>query len=187
MDGGVGGYLLSHVLLFWPPRTVAHKTPLSMGFPKQEYWSGLPFPSLGTLPDPETELRSFAMQSISCFAVSLWTEPPGEPRWWIISNYSAWGDRESSLFSCLISVYVQDQVNEELYIQFKGQHAFEIWTGEFFNTYLLAALGLCCRAQALCCWGRLSLAAVSGGYSLTVVCGLLVAGFFFLQRTAPEA
>ena len=32
--------------------TVAHQTPLSMGFPRQKYWSGLPFPSLGNLPNP---------------------------------------------------------------------------------------------------------------------------------------
>ena len=34
------------------PRTLAHQGPLSMGFPRQEYWSGLPFPSPGDLPDP---------------------------------------------------------------------------------------------------------------------------------------
>ena len=34
------------------PWTVARQAPLSMGFPRQEYWSGLPFPSLGDLPDP---------------------------------------------------------------------------------------------------------------------------------------
>ena len=32
--------------------TVAHQAPLSMGFPRQEYWSGLPFPSPGNLPNP---------------------------------------------------------------------------------------------------------------------------------------
>ena len=37
------------------PRTVAHQAPLSMGFSGQEYWSGLPFPSPGHLPDPEME------------------------------------------------------------------------------------------------------------------------------------
>ena len=35
--------------------TVAHQVSLSMGFPRQEYWSGLPFPSPGDLPDPRTE------------------------------------------------------------------------------------------------------------------------------------
>ena len=37
--------LVSHVQLFVTPWTVAHHTPLSMGFPSQEYWSGFPFPS----------------------------------------------------------------------------------------------------------------------------------------------
>ena len=38
--------------------TVASQGPLSMGFPRQEYWSGLPFPSLGDLPDPDIEPAS---------------------------------------------------------------------------------------------------------------------------------
>ena len=41
--------------------TVAHQAPLSMGFPKQEYWSGLLFPSAGDLPDPGTEPTSPAL------------------------------------------------------------------------------------------------------------------------------
>ena len=40
------------------PWTVTHKAPLSMKFPKQEYWSGLPFLSLGDLPDPVIEPMS---------------------------------------------------------------------------------------------------------------------------------
>ena len=40
---------------FATPRTVAHQAPLSMGFSRQEYWSGLPFPSPGDLPDPGME------------------------------------------------------------------------------------------------------------------------------------
>ena len=42
---------------------VACQVPLSMGFSRQEYWSGLPFPSLGDLPNPETEPRSPALQA----------------------------------------------------------------------------------------------------------------------------
>ena len=53
--------------------TVAHQTPLSMEFSKQEYWSGLPFPSPGDLPDPGIEPRSPALQ-----ADSLPSEPPGK-------------------------------------------------------------------------------------------------------------
>ena len=57
-----------------PPWTVAHKAPLSMGFPKKEYQSGLPFPSPGDIPDPGIEPASPALQ-----ADSLLSEPPGEP------------------------------------------------------------------------------------------------------------
>ena len=55
--------LLSRVRLFATPWTVAHQTSPSMGFSRQEYWSGLPFPSPGDLPDPGIELRSPAFQA----------------------------------------------------------------------------------------------------------------------------
>ena len=51
---------LSHVRLFATPWTVAYQVPPSMGFSRQEYWSGLPFPSLD-LPDPGIEPRSPAL------------------------------------------------------------------------------------------------------------------------------
>ena len=47
------------------PRTVARQAPLSMGFFRQEYWSGLPFHSPGYLPDPGTEPRPPALQANS--------------------------------------------------------------------------------------------------------------------------
>ena len=47
------------------PQTVAHQAPLSMGFSRQEYWSGLPSPSPGDLPDPGTEPGSPALQADS--------------------------------------------------------------------------------------------------------------------------
>ena len=53
--------LLSHVQLSATPWTVAHQAPLPMGFSRQEYWSGLPFPSLGDLSDPRIELMSPAL------------------------------------------------------------------------------------------------------------------------------
>ena len=46
---------LSHVQLFATPWTVAYQVPLSVGFSRQEFWSGLPFPSPGDLPDPGIE------------------------------------------------------------------------------------------------------------------------------------
>ena len=54
--------------------TVAHQALLSMGFPRQEYWSGLPFPSLGDLPDSGIKPRSPVLQ-----ADSFSSEPPGKP------------------------------------------------------------------------------------------------------------
>ena len=46
---------------FVTPRTVTFQAPVSMGFPRQEYWSGLPFPSPGDLPDPGIKLASPAL------------------------------------------------------------------------------------------------------------------------------
>ena len=57
--------LLSHARLFATPWTVAHQAPLSIGFSRQEFWSGLPFPSPGDLPHPETESVSPAWQADS--------------------------------------------------------------------------------------------------------------------------
>ena len=64
----------SPVLLFVTPWTVAHQAPQSMGFSRQEYWSGLPFPSPGDLPCPGIEHRSPALQ-----ADALTSEPSGKP------------------------------------------------------------------------------------------------------------
>ena len=55
----------SHVRLFAIPWTVAHQAPLSMGFSRQEYWSGLPFPPPGDLPDPGIELASLLSPALA--------------------------------------------------------------------------------------------------------------------------
>ena len=67
---------LSHVQLFVTPCTVAYQLPPSLGFSRQEYWSGLPFPSPGDLPNPGIELISAALQADS-LALS---QSPGKPR-----------------------------------------------------------------------------------------------------------
>ena len=54
---------LSRVWLFATPWTAAHQAPPSMGFSRQEYWSGLPFPSSGDLPDPGIKPTSPALQA----------------------------------------------------------------------------------------------------------------------------
>ena len=66
------GKSLSRVQLFATPWTVAHQAPPSMGFSRQEYWSGWPLPSPADLPKPGIEPESPALQ-----ADSLPSEPPG--------------------------------------------------------------------------------------------------------------
>ena len=61
--------------LFATPWTVAHQTPQSMEFSRQEYWSGLPFPSPGGLPNPGIEPGSPAL-----WADALLSEPPEKPK-----------------------------------------------------------------------------------------------------------
>ena len=64
---------LSRVRLFMTPWTVAYQASPSMGFSRQEYWSGLPFLSPGDLPDPGIEPRSPTLE-----ADALTSEPPGK-------------------------------------------------------------------------------------------------------------
>ena len=66
--------------LFGIPWTVAYQAPLSVGFPRQEYWSGLSFPSPGDLPNPGTE-------SVSCFAGGFFTAVPPEK---LTVGYASW-------------------------------------------------------------------------------------------------
>ena len=65
---------LSRVRLFATPWTVAYQAPASMGFSRQEYWSGLPFPSPGALPNPGIEPGSPTLE-----ADTLTSEPRGKP------------------------------------------------------------------------------------------------------------
>ena len=69
-----GEWLLSRVRLFATPWIVAYRAPPSMGFSRQEYWSGLPCPSPGDLPDPGIEARSPALE-----VEALTSEPLGKP------------------------------------------------------------------------------------------------------------
>ena len=68
----------SRVQLFATQRTVARQAPLSMGFPGQEYWSGLPFPSPGDLPNPGVECTSL-LGLLHWQAGSFPLAPPGKP------------------------------------------------------------------------------------------------------------
>ena len=68
---------LTHVQLFVTPWTVANQAPLSMGFPRQEYWSGSPFPTSRDLPDPEMEPTSLSTPGLA--GGFFTTAPPEKP------------------------------------------------------------------------------------------------------------
>ena len=76
--GGLVAKSCPSLSILW---TVAHQAPLSVGFPRQEDCSGLPFPSLGDLPNPGITPRSPALQ-----VDSLPTDPPGKPKDTLVSN-----------------------------------------------------------------------------------------------------
>ena len=72
-----GGSLVTKLCLtLGTPWIVACQAPQSMGFPRYEYWSGLPFPSTGHLPDPETEALA-----PHCLRSSFTTEPLSVQQW----------------------------------------------------------------------------------------------------------
>ena len=69
---------LSRVQLFVAPWAVAHQAPLSMEFSRQEYWSGLSFPTPGDLPDPGVEPES--LSSCALAGGFFTTVPPWKPQ-----------------------------------------------------------------------------------------------------------
>ena len=73
---------LSCVWLLATPWTAAYQAPLSMVFSRQQYWSGLPFPSPGDLRNPGIEPRSPALQTDA-----LPSEPPGKPKYSIKAKW----------------------------------------------------------------------------------------------------
>ena len=79
--------MLSHVRVFATPWTVVRQAPLSMGFSRQGYWSGLPFPSTGDVPNPGTEPECPA--SLALAGGSFTTEPLGSPCV-LIGDYTLW-------------------------------------------------------------------------------------------------
>ena len=102
----------------WSIWTVAHQAPLSMGFSRQEYWSGLPFPPPGDLPDPEIEPTSPASPALAWGFFT--TETLGKPRSRNSELYSefvvCWTDwfqigkgvcQGCILSSCLFNLYVE--------------------------------------------------------------------------------
>ena len=70
-NGMARASMLNHVWLCVTLWTVAHQAPLSMGFSRQEYWSGLPFPTPGDLPDPGIEPMSPVSPALQADALQL--------------------------------------------------------------------------------------------------------------------
>ena len=79
MEIKVHARMFSRIPLFATPWTAAHQAPLSVEFPRQEYWSGLPFPSPGDLPNPGIESGSLESLVSPALAGGFFTtEPPGK-------------------------------------------------------------------------------------------------------------
>ena len=74
-SGGAGGLVAKLCLTLATPWTVDRQAPLSISFPRQEYWSGLPFPSPGDLSDPGIEPMSPTLAGRF-----FTTEPPGNAK-----------------------------------------------------------------------------------------------------------
>ena len=96
---------LSHVQLFATPWTVACQAPLSMGFFRQEYWSGLPFPPPGGLPNPGIEPVSLVSPVLA--GRFFTTEPPEKPFQDLFSsNFQV---NNTVLLLTVITLYVHPQ------------------------------------------------------------------------------
>ena len=91
-------YVLRCVLLFATSWTVAHQAPPSMGFSRQEYWSGLPCPPPGDLPDPGIKPVSPAL--VGGFYT---TAPPGKMAYSPLKNLSICFHLQTSLFGAASS------------------------------------------------------------------------------------
>ena len=140
------------------PWTVTCQSPLSMGFSRQEYWSGLSFSPPGDFPNPRIEPRSPTLQ-----VDSLPTEPPGKPPGWII-------------FHCIDTPYAVCW-SVELIVVWVVSFFFDYYgycCNEHSCTVFFSFIIFGCAGSWLLCVG-FSPVAASGGYSLVVMRGLHVA------------
>ena len=154
------------------PWTVALQAPLSMGFSRQEHWSGLLFPPPGGLPNPGTEPESPALQ-----ADSLPSEPPGKPNPWLVVRAKRALGVGGNIFlpqsgSCHFLLYLGDNM--------KSAQPF----------FLLAVLGLrcdTCRLLYFRCTGLVSPWHVANLNPLHCKVNSLPSVFLeFIQKTFPS-
>ena len=112
---------------------VAYQAPLSMGFSRQEYWSGMPFPSPRDLPDPGIEPRSPTLQ-----ADALPSEPPGKPNFLEIHPSCRLCQEPSCYCWVVFHLMAAEQLfskncKQMLYrLSHQGSHSYTVW----FNTQL---------------------------------------------------
>ena len=106
-----GGLVTKLCLTLVTPWNVACQAPLSMGFSRQKYWSGLLFPSPGDLPDPGIEPRSPALKTDS-----LATEQQGKPLVYIFNEQALFNNELKSvmIIKKLPQTKVQDQTTSQL-------------------------------------------------------------------------
>ena len=95
------------------PRTVAYQSPPPMQFPRQEYWSGLPFPTAGVLPHPGINLTSRALAG-RCFTA----EPPGKPNEYL--HQHKWEETERHTHKRDTGT-ISTRVIEDIYMQRRHQ------------------------------------------------------------------
>ena len=104
---------LSHAWILATPRTVAYQSPPPMQFPRQEYWSGLPFPTAGVLPHPGINLTSPALAG-RCFTA----EPPGKPNEYL--HQHKWEETERHTHKRDTGT-ISTRVIEDIYMQRRHQ------------------------------------------------------------------
>ena len=155
-----------------------------MGFPRQEYWSGLPFPSPGDLPDPGIKPASSALAGRS-----FTTEPPGKPFSLVLPTASHSTSREPCIIKSagcepqLLSFCSQNETTEwdRMTSRASGNSIgsfVDLWS--LFNYFCLV---LCLRRCPQGCY----LVAASGGYSLVAELWLLIAWLLLLRSTGSRA
>ena len=121
--------ITQHCLTLWSPMNYSPSAPLSMRHPRQEYWSGVPFPSLGNLPNPGVEpisLESPASASGFSTTSATWEAlniPSGDVYYWNIS--SEWSFKVFLLLHSLTAVL--DSLTPIFLISTQRTHWFCLW------------------------------------------------------------
>ena len=115
------------------PWTVAHQVPQSMGFSKQEYWSGLPFPSPGALPDPGIKPRSPALQTDS-----LPTKPPDHNKLWEILKEMGILDHLTCLLRNLYAGSLEPDMEQQIGSKLGKEYDKAVYCHPAYLTYMHA-------------------------------------------------